>query len=235
MVDKVHIIQLQARAAKLVQTTSALQEMNGKHDEIRRRLTNVCVDYPDHDACAVQTAAAYAMKAFCEDREFTSHVDDVVRSCHQGSCKQIDQAEMLKRTQYMQLVTRLPHALVLFGAKQTKLDRKDRAQIQKFMEQISADDGYVIIVGRASKDGVWRKNIRYALDRAENTRKFVVENLGVDDSRVGYITYGHEKMYLTELDAERMSQKKLSVRQANRSALVFVYPCYGARKKEGAF
>ena len=54
----------------------------------------------------------------------------------------------------------------------------------------------------------------------------MVDQLGVDAKRVGYITYGHDKMYLTRLDAERLSGKKLTVKQANRSALVFSYPCY---------
>ena len=29
-----------------------------------------------------------------------------------------------------------------------------------------------------------------------------------------------------ELDAQRLTERKMSVRQANRSALVFAYPCY---------
>ncbi len=66
----------------------------------------------------------------------------------------------------------------------------------------------------------------YALQRAENTRRYLVGDLGLDPKRVGYITYGEEKMYLTELDAERLSAKKVSTKQANRSALVFSYPCY---------
>ena len=53
-----------------------------------------------------------------------------------------------------------------------------------------------------------------------------MEDLGINSDKAGYITYGHAKMYLSELDAERLSKRKLSVRQANRSALVFTYPCY---------
>ena len=33
-------------------------------------------------------------------------------------------------------------------------------------------------------------------------------------------------MYLTQLDAERLTDKTLTEKQANRSALVFSYPCY---------
>ena len=33
-------------------------------------------------------------------------------------------------------------------------------------------------------------------------------------------------MYLTKLDAERLAQQKLTTREANRSALLFVYPCF---------
>ena len=60
----------------------------------------------------------------------------------------------------------------------------------------------------------------------EAARKYIVESLGFDQSRVGYITYGHEKMYLTDLDVERLAEKKMSSTEANRSALVFTYPCY---------
>ena len=56
----------------------------------------------------------------------------------------------------------------------------------------------------------------------------MVNQMGMDKDRVGYITYGHEKMYLTDLDAERLSKRKLTIKQANRSALVFAYPCYDA-------
>ena len=50
---------------------------------------------------------------------------------------------------------------------------------------------------------------------------------GGSGGSVGYITYGHEKMYLTALDAERMGKgRRLSVKQANRSAFVFAYPCH---------
>ncbi|MEZ4468033.1 MAG: hypothetical protein R3F43_27270 [bacterium] len=84
----------------------------------------------------------------------------------------------------------------------------------------------MIIVGRASKDGSWKRNVQLAIDRAENTRQELVKSMGLDPARVGYITYGHDKMYLTALDAERLSEKKLSPKQANRSALVFAYPCF---------
>jgi hypothetical protein len=89
----------------------------------------------------------------------------------------------------------------------------------------------VIVVGRASKDGNWRQNLKLALSRAENTRKFSVEELGLNAGRVGYITYGADKMYLTALDAERLSEEKLSETQANRSALVFAYPCFDPNRR----
>ena len=108
-------------------------------------------------------------------------------------------------------------------------DKRDRRQLQQFVEGGQGAKGYFIIVGRASKDGSWKQNVKLALERAETTRKFLVEDLGIDSGKAGYITYGHAKMYLSELDAERLSQRKLSVRQANRSALVFTYPCYEAQ------
>ena len=120
----------------------------------------------------------------------------------------------------------LGDSLVLFGAAKSILDRNDKRQLQQFFETIRGEKGSVVIVGRASRDGNWRKNIVYALQRAENTRRFLVNDLGLDPNRVGFITYGEEKMYLTELDAERLSEKKLTTKQANRSALVFSYPCY---------
>ncbi len=126
----------------------------------------------------------------------------------------------------MTLVQRLPHSLVTFRAGKTRLKNDDKGQLQAFVEQVNAEQGYMIIVGRASRDGSWRKNVKLALDRAENTRHYMVSQLGLDPQRVGYITYGHEKMYLTAMDAERLSTQKLSVKQANRSALVFAYPCF---------
>lgn len=224
--QEVRILKLEVKARELEETTQALADVRNRHDEVRRRLTAICVDYPEHRVCQPQTAAQYARDAFCSDKSFTQHVDEVVEACHQGQCKQVDDAQLLKRTQYMTLLTRLPHALITFGASKTRLDRRDRRKIQQFIEQIGAEGGYVIIVGRASKDGSWRNNLKLALGRAESTRKFVVDSLAFDQRRVGYITYGHEKMYLTELDAERLASQKMSIRQANRSALLFAYPCY---------
>ena len=207
-------------------TTDELIGSQADLEDQKLRLEKICVDYPDHEVCAPQTAAAYALASFCEDGEFTQHIDAVVQACHQGQCKQVDEAALLTRKDYMLLVQRLPHTLVTFRAKRHDLDRKDQDQLQKFVENINAERGYVIIVGRASKDGPWEKNLQYALDRANETRAFMVDQLGLQKERVGYITYGHEKMYLTALDAERLTQRKLTVKQANRSALVFTYPCH---------
>lgn len=222
----VSIIEYNAKTAELVKATNALGEMRENIDEQRRRLTRICVDYPDHEACQLQTAAAYARKTFCSDTEFTGHINEVVKSCHQGQCKQVDEANLITRGQYMMLVQRLPHTLITFPAGGTRLDSRDRKQMQQFIETIQAEKGYMIIVGRASKDGSWRTNLALALGRAESTRKFLVEDLGIDTKRVGYITYGHAKMYLTSLDTERLTTRKLSTTQANRSALVFTYPCW---------
>lgn len=222
----ISILQYEKKAGELVNATQKLETLRNDIDEQRRRLMRICTDYPDHDVCKPQTEAEYARKAFCNDAEFTTHVDQIVSACHQGQCKQVDQASLLTRSQYMMLVQRLPHALVTFGAADTHLDTSDRRMLQQFIETIRAEKGYMIIVGRASKDGPWRKNLRYALERAEGTREFLVKEMGVDPKKVGYITYGHEKMYLTGLDAERLSTRKLSQRQANRSALIFTYPCF---------
>ncbi len=223
----VSVLKYEEKTQQLLDATLALGDLRENVDEQVRRLRVICSDYPDHDVCQPQTAATYARKAFCADATFTSHVNEVVQACHQGQCKQVDDASMLTRGQYMNLVQRLPHALVTFRAARTGLDRLDKQQIQRFIETIGADQGgYIIIVGRASKDGPWRKNLQYALDRAEQTRAFIVDELGIDARRVGYITYGHAKMYLTELDADRLSKRKLSVKQANRSALLFAYPCF---------
>ncbi len=222
----IEVVKYQEKTQQLVDTTQKLQAAEGSLDEQRRRLQVICADYPEHGVCSEQTAARYALDAFCSEPEFKGHVDEIVKACHQGACKQVDQAELITRTQYMLLTQNLPHTLVTFPAAGTKLDKEDQRQLQQFVEQVRADKGYLIIVGRASKDGPWRKNLQYALDRAEQTRQFLVDTLGIDKERVGYITYGHEKMYLTDLDAERLSTRKLSMTQANRSALVFAYPCF---------
>ncbi|MCB9728238.1 MAG: OmpA family protein [Deltaproteobacteria bacterium] len=222
----IEVVKYEEKTKQLMETTEKLQEAEGTLDEQRRRLQVICADYPEHAVCAEQTAARYALDSFCSEPEFKGHVDEIVKACHQGACKQVDQAELITRTQYMLLTQSLPHTLVTFPAAKSKLDATDRRQLQQFVEQVRADKGYLIIVGRASKDGPWRKNLEYALDRAEQTRQFLVDDLGIDKSRVGYITYGHDKMYLTDLDAERLSTKKLSMKQANRSALVFAYPCF---------
>ena len=41
---------------------------------------------------------------------------------------------------------------------------------------------------------------------------FFVDDMGMDFDRVGYITYGHEKMYITELDAERTRGREREAR-----------------------
>lgn len=220
------IVEYEKKTRELLETNAKLNTLRGTLDEQRRRLSIICNDYPDHDVCAPQTAAQFARRAFCSDEEFTRHVDGIVSACHQGMCKQVDQAELLSRGQYMTLTQRLPHSLITFKAKQTRLDGSDKRRIQQFVENMHGEQGYVIIVGRASRDGPWRKNLQYAIERAEHTRQFIVDEMGLDSSRVGYITYGHDKMYLTKLDTERFSERRLSTKQANRSALVFSYPCY---------
>ena len=222
----IELVKYEQRTQELLETAEKLHVTQGDLEDQRLRLAKICVDYPEHIVCQPQTAAEYARKAFCSDAEFTQHVDSVVQSCHQGTCKQVDQAQFISRTNYRTLVQRLPHTLVTFRSADTALDRRDRRQLQEFVEGGQGAKGYFIIVGRASKDGSWKQNVQLALERAENTRRFLVENLGIDSGKAGYITYGHAKMYLSELDAERLSKRKLSATQANRSALVFTYPCY---------
>lgn len=219
-------VQMAERTRALLDATDQLNTLESDIDEQRRRLRNVCVDHSEHIACSLHQAAAFARVTFCSDPEFTAHVDSVVASCQQGQCKQVDEAQLLSRSKFQTLVQRLPNSLVTFPAGKTHLDRKDKRQLQQFIENIEGDKGYIIVVGRASRDGSWKKNLRLALNRAEETRKFIVDDMGMDFDRVGYITYGHEKMYITELDAERIDKRKLSVRQANRSAFVFSYPCH---------
>ncbi len=222
----VQMVEYEAKTQALLEATTKLGSLQADMAEQARRLLAVCADHPDHIACAAHTAASQAREAFCQEEAFTRHVDSVVRSCHQGMCKQLDQAEQITRTEYMLLTQRLPHSLVQFRVNDTNLDRRDRDQLQQFIETIGGEKGYVIIVGRASRDGAWKHNLKLAVDRAENTRQYVTEQLGLDPKRVGYITYGHDKMFLTPLDAERLSGKRLTIKQANRSALVFSYPCY---------
>jgi outer membrane protein OmpA-like peptidoglycan-associated protein len=222
----IQLVEYEKKTRELMDATQKLDGLRGDLDDQRRRLMVICADFPEHDVCAPQTEASYAQKAFCGEEEFTRHVDTIVASCHQGACKQVDQAEQISRSEYMLLTQRLPHSLVRFRLNETRVDKRDKRQMQGFLEAIGGEKGYVIIVGRASKDGSWKHNLKLALKRAENTRKYLVEQLGLDPERVGYITYGHDKMYLTALDAERLSTKKLTMKQANRSALIFAYPCY---------
>jgi outer membrane protein OmpA-like peptidoglycan-associated protein len=222
----VTIVQYEKKTAELMETSRKLAELRGNADEQSRRLAVICTDYPDHQVCQPQTAAEFAREAFCKDKDFTEHVNRVVDACHQGECKQVDQAEQISRSEYMLLTQRLPHLLITFGASNMTLDGKDKKRLQQFVEAVRGERGYMIIVGRASKDGNWRNNLKLALGRAENTRKYLVDEIGVDQKRAGYITYGADKMYLTQLDAERLTEEKLTTTQANRSALVFSYPCY---------
>ncbi len=224
----VTIVQYEKKTKELMETSQKLNSIRGNLDEQSRRLAVICADYPDHAVCQPQTQAEYARDAFCKDPEFTQHVNEIVDACQQGECKQVDQAEQISRTQYMLLTQRLPHMLITFGSGDQKLDPKDKKRLQGFIEAVQGEKGYVIIVGRASKDGNWRNNLKLALGRAEGTRKFLVDEVGVDQHHAGYITYGADKMYLTELDADRLTEEKLTSTQANRSALVFSYPCYGA-------
>lgn len=224
--NAVTIVKYEQKTRELLDTSNKLAEARNNLDDQQRRLAVICTDYPDHQVCQPQTEAEYARKAFCAEPEFVSHVDKVVEACHQGECKQVDQAEEISRTDYMLLTQRLPHMLITFNASSTALDPKDKTKLQQFVEAVRGEKGYMIIVGRASKDGNWRENLKLALGRAENTRKYLVDEIGVDQQRAGYITYGNDKMYLTQLDTERLTEEKLSPRQANRSALIFSYPCY---------
>jgi outer membrane protein OmpA-like peptidoglycan-associated protein len=222
----VKVLEYEARTRELIDANQKLETLQSDIDEQRRRLAVVCADYPKHVACDLYAAAAFAEKTFCEDKNFTGHIDDIVKSCNQGACKQVDEAALLSRTDYMTLVQRLPHKLVTFRSAETHLDAADKKELQQYLEAVRGNSGFIIIVGRASREGPWEANLRYALDRAEATREFIEKTLGVDPRQVGYITYGHEKMYLTDLDAERLSTRKLSTTEANRSALIFTYPCY---------
>jgi outer membrane protein OmpA-like peptidoglycan-associated protein len=222
----IELVKYEQRTQELLDATELLHQSRQNLEDQKFRLAKICVDYPKHLVCQPQTAAEYARTAFCSDSDFTKHVDAVVQACHQGQCKQVDQAQFITRTDYMRLVQRLPHTLVTFRSANTKLDKIDRRQLQEFAEGIHGTKGYFIIVGRASKDGSWKLNVQLALDRAENARRFLVEKMGIDPAKAGFITYGHAKMYLTSLDAERLSKRRLSTTQANRSALVFRYPCY---------
>ena len=157
-----------------MKTSEQLNQIKGTLEEQQWRLSAVCSDHPDHQACTPYTNASEAKTIFCKDPFFVKHVDQIIQSCHQGQCKQIDQAQQIDRNQYMMLMQGLPHTLITFKANQTKLDRRDRTDIQKFLEVLGGVRGYVVIVGRASKDGAWKHNLKLAVNRAESTRKYIV-------------------------------------------------------------
>lgn len=229
--DNIIKLEYEKKTKALVETSQKLQDAEQEVKEQNKRLKSVCADHPNHIACQPYTNAQRAREIFCSDEKITAHIEEIIDSCHQGQCKQLDQASQINRNQMMLLLQSLPHLLVKFKAGQTKLDQKDHEDIQNFLEMIDGNDGYVMIVGRASKDGAWKKNIELAVQRAENTRKYITTQMGVDPKNTGYITYGEEKMYLTETDAKRLG-KNLSVTQANRSAFLFSYPCEIKKKKK---
>ena len=178
----IEIVKYKKKTRQLMETARRLSQTRLKLEDQRYRLAKICVDYPAHIVCQPQTAAKYARQRFCADSTFTKHVDSVVKACHQGQCKQVDQASRLSRMDYMILLQKLPHTLVLFRVGKSNLDRTDRRQLQRFIETLQGQQGYFIIVGRASREGRWRKNVRLALDRAEVARKFIVETLGIPKS-----------------------------------------------------
>jgi outer membrane protein OmpA-like peptidoglycan-associated protein len=222
----VNVVEYEAKTKELVLANEKVLSLQGNIDEQRRRLQVVCADFPEHIACNEYTAAKFARQTLCSDAELTKHIDEIVKACNQGACKQVDEASLLERTDYMMLVQHLPHKLVTFRSAETVLDANDKKALQQYLEAMEGDKGFIIIVGRASRDGPWEANLRYAIDRAESTRAYIEKDLGVSPQHVGYITYGHDKMYLTDLDIERLAEKKMSPTQANRSALVFTYPCF---------
>lgn len=222
----VKVVEYEQKTKELVLAQEKLQALQGDIDEQRRRLATLCADYSQHAACDEYEAAAFAEKTLCADNTLTTHIDEIVDACNQGACKQVDEAALLARNDYMTLVRHLPHKLVTFRSAETRLDTNDKKALQQYLEAVRGENGFIIIVGRASREGPWEDNLRYAIDRAESTRSFIEKELGVDPRQIGYITYGHEKMYLTDLDIERLTDKKLTTTQANRSALVFTYPCY---------
>ena len=119
----IEIIKYEKKTRELIETTGRLRDTRQKLDDQKYRLAKICTDYPEHLVCQPQTAAAYAKKRFCADGTFTQHVDSVVKACHQGQCKQVAQARHLSRTNYMLLLQKLPHALVLFKVGKSNLDK----------------------------------------------------------------------------------------------------------------
>src|SRR5688500_17419723 len=63
----VEIVKYEKKAAELLEATNKLNQLQGTLEEQVRRLQLICVDYPDHQVCAPQTAASYAREAFCSD------------------------------------------------------------------------------------------------------------------------------------------------------------------------
>ncbi len=223
-IQKIEEVEYKKTTKALMETSEKLKVVEETAKELGWRLKAICADHEDHQACQPYTDAQKAKELFCADKTITSHIEKIIESCHQGQCKQLDSAQEINRNQMLLLLQSLPHLLVLFKANETKLDPKDQSQIQRFLESVDGEKGYVIIVGRASKDGVWKKNISLAVNRAENTRQYLVSEMGLNQKNTGYITYSDQKMLLTDTDAKRLG-KKLSVTQANRSAFIFSYPC----------
>ena len=72
-------VEVAKRTRELMAATDRLRDAQSSIEEQKRRLQLICVDYPDHQSCDLHSAVSYARDAFCDDDEFTAHVDDVGR------------------------------------------------------------------------------------------------------------------------------------------------------------
>lgn len=195
---------------------------------------------PNPNAATINWAMAEASKllaninnepSYCRDPALSSHMQTLIVACVQfQECPDVTKAEQYfaSEEQYRALIQKMPRSTVFFRAGKARLSGPQRAVLNGFVEEqvFKAKLGsYVFVIGRASKTGVYHKNLRFAADRAQAVVDYLEKesNVRLD---VGHTAYSGYKMYITDADdlGENVNPR-LTLGQLNQSATVFLYNC----------